>query len=196
MFDSPSTAWHTLAMAGPRTPSNAHALLLDAAVRLFNRAMAQGWVEQVKAALLHRHNQLIDLNTIHVPIVGRHANGLGSVRLDEICATLGRASDFDRHFYPRSERTRERWQSVAVARLQGTALPAVTLIKIGPRYCVLDGHHRISVAQALRQVEIDAEVTVWEVAGRLPWDGLPLPQPVNVLDQPTAKITIFLMGFG
>jgi len=30
-------------------------------------------------------------------------------------------------------------------------------------YFVRDGHHRISVARALGQAYIDAEVTVWEV---------------------------------
>lgn len=34
-----------------------------------------------------------------------------------------------------------------------------------------DRHHRISVAQTLRQRDIDAKVTVWQVAGRLPWES-------------------------
>ena len=44
------------------------------------------------------------------------------------------------------------------------------LVKVGDKYFVLDGHHRISVAKALGQESIEAEVTVWDVAGPLPWE--------------------------
>ena len=35
---------------------------------------------------------------------------------------------------------------------------------------VLDGHHRVSVARALGQTEIDTDATVCEFAGPLPWE--------------------------
>jgi hypothetical protein len=35
---------------------------------------------------------------------------------------------------------------------------------------VCDGHHRISVARALGQQDIEAEVMVWQVTGPLPWE--------------------------
>jgi hypothetical protein len=54
--------------------------------------------------------------------------------------------------------------SIAVARLNGQAMPAVELIKVGGVYAVRDGHHRISVAQALGEEFIDAQVTAWELA--------------------------------
>jgi hypothetical protein len=41
---------------------------------------------------------------------------------------------------------------------------------------VRDGHHRISVARALGQRDVEAEVTVWQVVGPLPWE-----QPATVL---------------
>ena len=44
--------------------------------------------------------------------------------------------------------------------LNDQALPLVDLIQIGETYFVHDGHHRISVAQALGQESIEAEVTV------------------------------------
>jgi hypothetical protein len=46
----------------------------------------------------------------------------------------------------------------------------VELIQVGDLYFVRDGHHRISVARAWGQATIDAEVTVWEVVGPLPWE--------------------------
>jgi hypothetical protein len=57
--------------------------------------------------------------------------------------------------------------SVAKARLQGATLPPVDLVQVSDVYFVRDGHHRISVAKALGQVDIDADVTVWEVRGVL-----------------------------
>lgn len=43
------------------------------------------------------------------------------------------------------------------------APPAVDLIKAGDTYAVRDGHHRISVAKALGEDYIDAQVTTWEL---------------------------------
>ena len=44
------------------------------------------------------------------------------------------------------------------------------LVQLGDLYFVREGHHRISVAQAMGQESIDAEVTVWLVEGMLPWE--------------------------
>src|SRR6266540_5030436 len=75
----------------------------------------------------------------------------------------GRCDDFDVGFHPLKEHTEERWVSVARAQLRGLGLPPVELIQLGAVYFVRDGHHRISVAAALGQQEIDAVVTVWRV---------------------------------
>ena len=55
--------------------------------------------------------------------------------------------------------------SVLLARWMDVPLEPVQLIQIGDDYFVRDGHHRISVARALGETCIDAEVTVWMVAG-------------------------------
>jgi hypothetical protein len=44
------------------------------------------------------------------------------------------------------------------------ALPPVQLIEVNGCYFVRDGHHRVSVARMLGQLEIEAEVTVWQCA--------------------------------
>lgn len=75
---------------------------------------------------------------------------------------------FDDAFHPIRTHTELRWRRVARAGLAGVTLPPVELIRIGEAYFVRDGHHRISVARALGQKEIDAVVTVWQVE----------PQPV------------------
>jgi hypothetical protein len=61
-------------------------------------------------------------------------------------------------------------------------LPPVRLIQVGDVYFVRDGHHRISVAKALGQTEIDAVVSVWHAAGPLPWETA--PAAVDLLCQP------------
>ena len=56
---------------------------------------------------------------------------------------------------------------------QDVPLPPVSLVQVGGCYFVEDGHHRISVARALGETVIDAEVTVWDVSGPLPWEKRP-----------------------
>lgn len=58
----------------------------------------------------------------------------------------------------------ERWVNVMLARQAGVPLPSVEVIQIGEAYYVHDGYHRISVARALGEECIQAEVTVWEPA--------------------------------
>jgi len=49
--------------------------------------------------------------------------------------------------------------------VRGLALPPVELIQVGEVYFVVDGHHRISAARALKYTHVDAVVTEWTVAG-------------------------------
>jgi uncharacterized ParB-like nuclease family protein len=70
----------------------------------------------------------------------------------------GRGQDFDKLFRPRHHRTAERWISIARAAIAKRSLPPVRLVRTGGVYYVSDGHHRISVAQALGQTTIDALV--------------------------------------
>jgi len=73
------------------------------------------------------------------------------------------------------DRLRDRWVSVAMTRSQYIPLPPVNLVQVGDRYFVEDGHHRISVARALGESTIDAEVSIWDVSGPLPWEQQTTP---------------------
>ena len=42
----------------------------------------------------------------------------------------------------------------------GDTLPPVELLRVGDRYFVRDGHHRISIAKALGHNSVDAVVTM------------------------------------
>ena len=132
------------------------------ASELFSSARAANPWRRLWAAITRRPNALRTLAQDHPNGRNGHYAGRRSVRLNDIRGSEGRAKDFDDQFYPLSDRTRQRWQSVASALDEGVALPPVQLIQVGEAYYVRDGHHRVSVNRVLGQEEIEAEVTVWE----------------------------------
>ena len=99
-----------------------------------------------------------------------YSGGIRTVPIRQIRGSEGRSRYLDRDFDPLHDQARGRWLSIARARQQGKGLPPVVLVRVEDIYFVRDGHHRISVARALGQNEIDARVTVWQVTGPLPWD--------------------------
>jgi hypothetical protein len=85
--------------------------------------------------------------------------GLQVVPLDAIVGTVDRGKEFDRSFRPTSSQVRGRWERIAQMMRRGEPLPPVKLYRIGEVYFVRDGHHRVSVARAVGNREIDAYVT-------------------------------------
>jgi len=110
--------------------------------------------------LQQKPRKLIDFENAKSPTCrqNRHYAGLQSIAIDRIKGTEGREGDFDDAFNPLHDRLRSRWLSVASARLSGKELPPVEVIRMGGVYFVQDGHHRISVAKALGEQFVDAEV--------------------------------------
>jgi hypothetical protein len=87
------------------------------------------------------------------------------IPLDAIVGTVDRRQgEFDRAFRP-SPNTRGRWERIAEARKRGEAMPPIDVFKIGDLYFVQDGHHRVSVARAMGDKDINANVV--EVRTRL-----------------------------
>jgi hypothetical protein len=105
--------------------------------------------------------------------LGHSYIGVQQVPLNQIMgsASQGRSQDFDLNFRPQRANVKERCRGIVTARQRGVKLPPVVLIQVGNIYFVEDGHHRISVAHAWGEPEIEAEVTVWQVAGALPWEA-------------------------
>jgi hypothetical protein len=80
------------------------------------------------------------------------------IPLDKIVGTVDRRrGDFDRSFRP-SPNTRGRWERIAEARKRGEAMPPIDVFQIGDLYFVQDGHHRVSVARAMGDKDINANV--------------------------------------
>jgi len=89
----------------------------------------------------------------------RRALGTHSIPLDSIVGTTERdkATAFDDCFRPPAW-SRGRWQAMWVARSRGMELAPISVYRVGDRHFVRDGHHRVSVARALEESTIDAEV--------------------------------------
>jgi len=133
---------------------------------LYARSCRDGRLGRIWSGLRGQSRRLLDLNTVAAASAtgDRRSAGTQIVPICQIRGSEGRCDDFDRAFRPLKGHTEERWVSVAKAYLRGLGLPPVELIQIGEIYFVRDGHHRISAAAALGQQEIDAVVTIWQVA--------------------------------
>jgi hypothetical protein len=94
------------------------------------------------------------------PPSGRRVAGLEAIPVDSIVGTAepAKARVFDRGFRV-PESSRHRWERLWIASRRGAALPPISVFRVGDEHFVDDGHHRVSVAQALGMIAIDAEVT-------------------------------------
>jgi len=178
MYDLRFNAVDLYAAVSP-LESNRHYVLYQKALDRFNAARRAAAIERIKRVLFGHARGLLNLGAIPPGQVrGRHYGGIKCVSLNQICGSMNRTSDFDHHFHPLDDRLRDRWVGVAMALSQDVPLPPVSLVQVGACYFVEDGHHRISVARAMGQTAIEAEVTVWDVRGPLPWERQPAARPV------------------
>ncbi len=147
-----------------------NAIHMNTTMKLFDSAYASGWWSKVWSRLGKPAPRLLELEALAGTgqVRGRHFEGRQCVPLVQIRGSENRVDDFDARFHPRTRHLEERWRGIASAWLRGLELPPVELIRVGDVYFVRDGHHRISVAAALGQREIDALVTDWEIDAALP----------------------------
>lgn len=143
----------------------------------YQRVRIQAQVAQFWAWITRRSRRLYSLAEIEATTVvrSRHTAATQPVPVKHIRGSDNRVRDFDSDFLPLQRHTRNRWINVWAAMYLGEDMPPVNLVQVGDVYFVQDGHHRVSVARALRMQYIDATVTVWDVAGCLPWECAPCP---------------------
>jgi hypothetical protein len=158
-----NTNFYTL-MGLPGSDSKSN--LVNAALQQYHLLHWGACLKRIAARLVGRSTELDSLSEIEAgsQVRSRRSAGVRSVAISQIVGSADRAQDFDREFAPLQTHTRSRWLSVALALAKDIPLPAVTLVQVGTRYYVVDGHHRISVARAMEMSEIEADVTVWELA--------------------------------
>ena len=91
----------------------------------------------------------------------RRRLGVQPVAVESIVGTVDphKAEAFDAAFRP-PPYGRQRWSQMCHAVQAGAALPPISVYRYQGRHYVRDGHHRVSVARALEQADIDADVTV------------------------------------
>jgi hypothetical protein len=92
--------------------------------------------------------------------VAQHRHlGVQAIAVDSIVGTVEphKAEAFDSRFRP-PRWSRDRWTRLCEAAQRGTALPPISVYRVGERHFVRDGHHRVSVAAALATVDIEADV--------------------------------------
>ena len=140
---------------------------------LYAQARQRARRGQFWASLTGRAKELLSLKQVRTvcAIEMESDAGIRTVPIRQIRGSEGRCRYFDQDFNPLYDQARGRWLSIARVRQEGRTLPPVVLVQVGDIFFVRDGHHRISVARALGQTEIDARVTVWEVTGPLPWEA-------------------------
>jgi len=142
--------------------------------QLYHGACGRSWLHRVLSLLTRRVNHLLELAEVETTgtVHNSYNIGMQTVPIDRIRGSEGRYHDFDGAFCPLKDHLDSRWLRVAAARRLDVTLPPVRLIQVGDVYFVRDGHHRVSVARALGQQYMEADVEVWQVTGSLPWERL------------------------
>jgi hypothetical protein len=129
----------------------------------FTRALRRSFVHRLGARLRG------DPSPSRAPSLEKDARALGAlnkmrlgrtvVAVEKIVGSVGCSEDFDGDFLPIRRSLEERWKRVDRAFHKGVELPPVVLYKLGGRYFVGDGNHRVSVARYQGVEWIEAEVT-------------------------------------
>jgi hypothetical protein len=150
--------------------SGQDATLRYKAIMLFNQSLWRGYTEKIISMLLNRSCALWSIDSQPgLKIDALRYGGIRSVAINKIRGSFGRSHDFDIYFHPLHELNRHRWASIAMARLQQIPLEPVSLVKVAEFYFVQDGHHRVSVARALGEENVYAEIMVIEMRQPLMW---------------------------
>lgn len=144
-----------------------HAAAARDATRLYEAARRRATWRRLWNWLIRRPSCLLCLRAAGTSraMYNAHCAGIRTVPIDHIRGSESRSHDFDADFFPANDHTMRRWIGIASARRLGEPLPPVVLIRMGDVYYVRDGHHRISVARAMGQECVEAEVTVWQRSG-------------------------------
>jgi len=104
----------------------------------------------------------------------RRFTGTVDIPVGQIAGTINRQGDFDNKFRPLNIHLRDRWVDVYLT-FEREEWPAILVHKVGERYYVEDGHHRVSIAQALGLTFIQAKV--WEYPSEVKQTKKCQPEP-------------------
>ena len=136
----------------------------------FERARRLAFLRRVKARLRNHggSGRLLSFEEARKSLgaYGKVYLGMRVVPVEKIVGSVNRYRDFDRPFLPARANLEARWKRIDRAYHRSEELPSVSLYKVGERYFVQDGNHRVSVARYQGIEMIDAEVI--EIRSRMP----------------------------
>jgi nucleotide-binding universal stress UspA family protein len=138
---------------------------MPAAVNDFHRARRKAAMEELTARLRGESLDLIAYEDIRqrLKASSQRDKGLQDIPIDAIVGSVGRYTDFNRHFLPRQKIDAQRWARLKLAATGLQGFPPIEVYKLGDIYFVRDGNHRVSVARELEQTHIHAYVTEIEM---------------------------------
>jgi hypothetical protein len=144
--------------------------------------------EALWAKLMGKHTHLAAFPE-GTPDKSPHRRFIGTqdVPVEQIVGSMSRQSDFDHRFRPTNKHLRERWVDVYLTIERDGWLP-ILLHKVGESYYVEDGHHRVSIAQALGMRYIPARV--WEYPSEMEQPKRRQPEPCPEASHPKAYVTV------
>ena len=138
--------------------------------RDFTHARRRALLRRIKARLRKdlACNQLLSFDEVKGSLgaFSKVYLGMRVVPVEKIVGSVNRYRDFDRTFLPTKASLETRWKHIDRAYHRAEELPPVSLYKIGEKYFVVDGNHRVSVASYQGTEMIDAEVI--EIRYRMP----------------------------
>ncbi len=112
----------------------------------------------------------------------KHYLGIQQIPVRAITGSVGRPNDYNARFQPLKRHLVQRWVNIAML-WNDKGWDAIQVFKIDQEYYVLDGHHRVSVANAFKLAYIDAQV--WEMRYKktksqaIPYTGVCCPVSQN-----------------
>lgn len=129
--------------------------------RNFARARLSAFWEEVRGLLTGRSIDLLRFEEVKHALRLRDERylGLQEIPLAKVVGSVGRYRDFTRSFLPRTNAIRSRWQRLDAMARGPSGFPPIEVYKVGEVYFVVDGNHRVSVANQLGAKTIEAYVT-------------------------------------
>lgn len=129
----------------------------------FHRFRRQAAMERFWAGIRGESLDLLPYDEVSSKLraVSQTNLGVQQVPLANIIGSVNRTTDFDRDFRPLSDDDQSRWANVKTVMTSPRTMgvPPVSLYKIGDAYFVLDGNHRVSIANEMGMDTIEAYVT-------------------------------------
>jgi nucleotide-binding universal stress UspA family protein len=138
------------------------------AVQDFYRARRRADREQLLARLTGKSSDLLCFGEVRdlLKVEPDEYLGYQEIPLAAIVGSVERCSDYTRSFLPLKDSDQQRWTGIQEATSGSKGLPPIRVYRVGEVYFVMDGHHRVSVAQQRGQTSLKAHVI--EIRGQVP----------------------------